>query len=103
MRLKNLSFLAGSAVAFAAAACSPASLDPVPDSYYSDLEKSGLRQYCPASRKLTSFLPAMGGDAVILKRGSNAIIFDEGDADTGDTLETHDSLVIKHALSLIHI
>jgi len=107
MRTYNLRLLAGSVIALMMTSCSSVpqsitspsttSLAPVTNSYFSDLQKSGLEQTCPSNRKLKSFLPAMGGDAVILKRGINALIFDEGDLDTGDTLEIHDSLVIKHA------
>ena len=39
----------------------------------------------------------MGGDSVILSRGRSTLIFDRGDVSTGETLDTHDRLIIKHA------
>jgi len=43
--------------------------------------------------------PGMGGDSVILPRGRSTLIFDIGDVETGETLKTHDRLIISQASS----
>ena len=57
----------------------------------------GAPALCPSDKKLTNYLPGLGGDSVILRRGVQAAIFDIGDDENGPSLGKHDRLIITHA------
>jgi len=91
--------LALSAPLLSVCAHAPQPLLPVSSNFATVLEKTGVPQLCPRTGKSQSIYPGKGGDTVLLKRGRSTFIYDEGDQDTGETLKTHDRLIIENASS----